>query len=90
MNITVPVSMVTNDQVYRTRKKGCNNINKPSVISAQAAISMGPRRSHWGQLLRFADCAVVVRLVWGVDMCGLSVSLFAHSAERNAAQQMFA
>ena len=52
MNITVPASMVTKDQVYSTSAKGCSSINSPTVMSTQAAISIFPRRNHAGQRLR--------------------------------------
>jgi hypothetical protein len=85
MNITVPASMVTNDHVYRKRKNGCSNINRPKLINTQAAISMGPRRSHWGQLLYFSEAEALTRVLWDVDMRGLSGALFAHCAKGDAA-----
>ena len=50
VNMTVPNSMVTKDQVYKINAKGCNNIKIPSVMRQHAASSMGPRRSHLGHL----------------------------------------
>jgi hypothetical protein len=85
MNMTVPASMVTNDQVYKMRKKGCNNMSRPRVINTQAAISIGPRRSCLGQLLRVgAAWGDMGGEAWGVDIeCE---GLFTHSTEGNAAQ----
>jgi hypothetical protein len=49
MNMSVPKSVVANDQVKRTIASGCNIITMPSVMSTQATISKGPRRNHFGQ-----------------------------------------
>ncbi len=48
MNITVPNSMVTNDQVYKIKANGCSSIKIPSEMTAQATNSRGPRLSHLG------------------------------------------
>ena len=53
--MTVPNSMVTKDQVYKIKAKGCKSIKIPSVMKQQAASSMGPRRSHRGQRPAEAD-----------------------------------
>jgi hypothetical protein len=95
MNITVPASMVTNDQVYKMRKKGCSNMSRPSVITTHAAISIWPRRNRLGQwLYAGAALADVWCEDWGVDMAfelWLSkLGLLAHSAKGNTAQQMLA
>lgn len=49
MNMSVPKSVVANDQVKRNMASGCNIITMPKVMSTQATISMGLRRSHLGQ-----------------------------------------
>ena len=49
MNITVPNSVVTNDQVNSSIASGCNIIKMPAAMTTQATLSIGPRRSALGQ-----------------------------------------
>jgi len=49
MNVTVPVNIVTKDQVYRISAKGWSSMNSPNPMTTQANISSLPRLSHRGQ-----------------------------------------
>ena len=51
VNISTPASVVTNDHVNSTSAKGCSIMKMPSAMTAQAAISIGPRRAHFGQFI---------------------------------------
>ncbi len=85
MNITVPTNVVTKDQVYKTIAIGCISMAIPTVITAHASSSMGPRLSHFGHLegLLFAgtdeSCVTVEVMLF---------PLFADRTESNAAQQV--
>jgi hypothetical protein len=44
VNITVPNSVVSNDQEYSVRKNGCISMTTPAAMIAVAMASSGPRR----------------------------------------------
>jgi len=90
MNITVPTSVVMNDQVNKNIASGCNSIRMPRLMSPQATSSMGPRRSSLGQRRAGVDATS-----GGVGECELVIGdtlrlLLAHRTERDAPQQMLA
>ena len=45
MNITVPNSVVANDQEYSVRKNGCISMTTPAAMIAVAMAYNGPRRN---------------------------------------------
>jgi len=49
MNMTVPTSVVTKDQVKRTIASGWSIMKMPVAMTTQATASIGPRRSALGQ-----------------------------------------
>jgi hypothetical protein len=49
MQIAVPYRVVWLDQLSRLIASGCSIITSPAVITTQATISIGPRRSQRGQ-----------------------------------------
>jgi len=90
MNITVPTSMVMNDQVNSTKASGCRSIRIPRVMSPQATSSMGPRRRSLGHPLAGAAARA-----GGVGECELDIEdtlelLLAYRTECDAPQQMLA
>ena len=56
VNMTTPASVVTNDQVKRISANGCSIMKMPAAMTTQAKLSIGPRRSAFGQVERVEDC----------------------------------
>src|SRR6266702_769406 len=67
MNITVPNSVVANDQEYSVRKNGCISMTTPAAMIDVAVASSGPRRGILSAKLRpgmeeFASLLICARL----------------------------
>jgi hypothetical protein len=47
--MTTPIEVVTKEWPYSVSENGCSIISAPAEISTVASVSIGPRRSAFGQ-----------------------------------------